>query len=478
MAEGQGTLSNVAEYTVSELSSKLKRTVESEFGHVRVRAELSGVSRPASGHIYMALKDDKAVMDAVCWRGLASKLTFRPEDGLEVIVTGKLTTYAARSKYQMVIERMEPAGAGALMALLEERKKKLAAEGLFAPERKKPIPFMPKVIGVITSPTGAVIRDILHRLNDRFPRHVLVWPVKVQGQGADREIASAIEGFNAMQPGGDMPRPDLLIVARGGGSIEDLWSFNEEVVVRAAAASDIPLISSVGHETDTTLIDYASDLRAPTPTAAAEMAVPVRAELLLTVSDFGARLERVRGRMITDRLEHLRGLARGLPSPRDILGMASQRLDDLGGRLPFGLKAMADKKRGLLHEKSGALTIGPLRQLLSHRRSKADDFAKRLSPALDRRMLDLTQRLNASGRMLDSMSYERVLDRGYAVVMNTDGKPVSSAAALSSGEQVVTHFHDGERAMVVDGGGDTVKPVKKSRKVKKVNTDDNQGSLF
>lgn len=479
MANDQDTPTNLTEYTVSELSSSLKRTVENEFGQVRVRAELSGVSRPASGHIYMALKDDKAVMDAVCWKGLASKLNFKPEDGLEVICTGKLTTYAARSKYQMIVEWMEPAGAGALMALLEERKKKLAGEGLFDPALKKKIPFMPKIIGVVTSPTGAVIRDILHRLNDRFQCHVVVWPVKVQGQGADLEIAAAIEGFNALDGSGAVPRPDLLIVARGGGSIEDLWSFNEESVVRAAAASTIPLISSVGHETDTTLIDYASDLRAPTPTAAAEMAVPVRADLLLTVSDLSARLERVRGRMISDRLDRLRGLSRGLPSPKDMLGMASQSLDDLSNRLPLGLKSVTAKKSIKLHEKSGSLSMGRLRQMLSFKKNKMEESGKRLVPAGKRRLLDLSQRLIAASRMMDSMSYERVLERGYAVVINSDGKPVSKAASLNSGEQVTTKFHDGERQMVVDGKGVLAKPaVKKAPKAKPSKTDENQGSLF
>ena len=479
MADDQDSLSNLTEYTVSELSASLKRTVENEFGRVRVRAELSGVSRPASGHIYMALKDDKAVMDAVCWKGLASKLTFKPEDGLEVICTGKLTTYSARSKYQMIVEWMEPAGAGALMALLEERKKKLTAEGLFDPAHKKKIPFMPKVIGVITSPTGAVIRDILHRLNDRFQCHVIVWPVKVQGQGADREIVAAIEGFNALDSSGAIARPDLLIVARGGGSIEDLWSFNEEVVVRAAAASSIPLISSVGHETDTTLIDYASDLRAPTPTAAAEMAVPVRAELVLTVSDLSARLERVRGRMISDRLERLRGLTRGLPSPKDMLGMASQRLDELSSRLPLGLKSVTAKKRIGLQEKSGSLSMGRLRQMAASKKNDMDAVSRRLAPAGQRRLADLSQRLTSSSRIMDSMSYERVLERGYAVVINSEGKPVSKASSLKAGEQVTTKFHDGERQMVVDGKGNpAAAPIKKPRKANQAKSDDGQGSLF
>ncbi|MEQ1889789.1 MAG: exodeoxyribonuclease VII large subunit, partial [Alphaproteobacteria bacterium] len=284
------TSTNLPELSVSELSAALKRLVEGEFGFVRVRGEISGFTRAASGHCYLTLKDDRSVIDAVMWKGTASSLRFKPEDGMEVVCSGKLTTYPARSKYQLVVEAMAPAGVGALLAQLEERRKKLAAEGLFDAARKRPLPYLPEVIGLVTSPTGAVIRDILHRLADRFPRHVLLWPVLVQGELAARQIAAAIEGFNRLTPGGAAPRPDVLIVARGGGSIEDLWAFNEEIVVRAAAASKIPLISAVGHETDTTLIDYASDLRAPTPTAAAEMAVPVRGELRVQVLDLQRRL--------------------------------------------------------------------------------------------------------------------------------------------------------------------------------------------
>ncbi|MBO6827913.1 MAG: exodeoxyribonuclease VII large subunit, partial [Sneathiella sp.] len=311
--------SNIHEFTVSELSNALKRTVEDTYGRVRVRAEISGLKQAASGHVYLALKDDKSVLDGVMWRGSAQKLNFRPEDGLEVVCTGKLTTYPGRSKYQMVIDSMEPAGVGALMALLEERKRKLAAEGLFSPERKKQLPYLPQTIGVVTSPTGAVIRDILHRLRDRFPTHVLLWPVLVQGETAAEQVATAIHGFNNLT-GEDkgLPRPDLIIVARGGGSLEDLWAFNEEVVVRAAAESRIPLISAVGHETDTTLIDYASDRRAPTPTAAAEMAVPVRSELLAYVEDMDRRIRRGLTRSISEKRDRLQGLSRGLRDPKSL----------------------------------------------------------------------------------------------------------------------------------------------------------------
>ncbi len=282
--------SNLPEFTVSEISAALKRTVEDVYGHVRVRGEVSRPKMPGSGHLYLTLKDERAVLDAVCWRGTVSRLSIHPEEGMEVVATGRLTTYAGQSKYQIVIEQLELAGEGALLKLLEERRKRLAAEGLFDAARKRSLPFLPDVIGVVTSPTGAVIRDILHRLDDRFPRHVLLWPVPVQGEGAADKIAAAIAGFNGLAVGGPVPRPDLLIVARGGGSLEDLMAFNEEVVVRAAAASAIPLISAVGHETDTTLIDHAADRRAPTPTAAAEIAVPVRAELLADLLDRERRM--------------------------------------------------------------------------------------------------------------------------------------------------------------------------------------------
>lgn len=475
---------NLFEYTVSELSGALKRSVEDQFGYVRVRAELSGVKRAASGHVYFALKDDKSVLDGVCWRGSAQRLAFVPEDGLEVICSGKLTTYPARSKYQMVVDHMEPAGAGALMALLEERKKKLAAEGLFDPARKKPIPFLPQVIGVVTSPTGAVIRDILHRLNDRFPRHVIVWPVQVQGEKAAGQVAEAIAGFNAIDGTIGVPRPDLLIVARGGGSIEDLWAFNEEVVVRAAAASDIPLISAVGHETDTTLIDYVSDLRAPTPTGAAEKAVPVREDLRFTVADLGRRLAGLKVSMLRDREERLRGLARGLPSPKDILGLAQQRFDDLSDRLPRGLVAAVQQKSIQLNRLMGGLSAGRLKQLVSFRAKELEGASRRLNPAYQRKLEDLGSRLAASGRMLESLSYERVLDRGYALVEDQNGRPVSKAASLVAGDQVSVRFADGTSDMQVLGEGTSepkVQPKPLPKKTAKKATkpaDDRQGSLL
>src|ERR1700675_4169485 len=321
-------LINAPEFTVSELSSALKRTVEEAYGHVRVRGEITGFrGAHASGHCYFALKDDGAKIEAVIWKFAHARMRFKPQEGLEVIATGKLTTYPGSSKYQIVIEALEPAGIGALMALMEERKRKLSAEGLFDEARKQLLPWLPEVIGVVTSPTGAVICDILHRLEDRFPRRVLVWPVRVQGEGSAEQIAAAIRGFNALPEGGKIPRPDLLIVARGGGSLEDLWSFNEEIVVRAAAESMIPLISAVGHETDITLIDFAADKRAPTPTAAAEMAVPVRAELLGSLAALGARQIQSWQRGMDMRRTELLSATRALPAADELLAMARQRLD-------------------------------------------------------------------------------------------------------------------------------------------------------
>src|SRR5690349_11360594 len=355
---------NVTELTVSELSAALKRTVEDAYGYVRVRGEISGYKGPhSSGHCYFALKDDRAKIDGVIWKSTFGRMRVKPEEGLEVIVTGRLTTYPGRSSYQIVIESLEPAGIGTLMKLLEERKRKLAAEGLFDEARKQLLPFLPNVIGVVTSPTGAVIRDILHRLEDRFPRCVLVWPVRVQGETSAFEVANAIHGFNALPEHGPVPRPELIIVARGGGSLEDLWSFNEEIVVRAAAASMIPLISAVGHETDVTLIDFAADRRAPTPTAAAEMAVPVRSELLATLASLGSRKLACWQRNIKQHRKELSHLSRALPRHDELLAMPRQRLDTCTGRLPRALLANAQ-----LHHREftrAASRLSP--RLLSHR---------------------------------------------------------------------------------------------------------------
>src|SRR5689334_8718115 len=355
---------NIVEWTVSELSAALKKTVEDAYGYVRVRGEISGFRGASpSGHCYFRLKDDKAVLEGVIWKGTFVRMRVKPEEGLDVIVSGKLTTFPGSSKYQIVIESLEPAGIGALMKLLEERKKKLAAEGLFDAKRKQELPWLPEVIGVVTSPTGAVIRDILHRLQDRFPRRVMVWPVKVQGEGSAEQVAAAIRGFNALPEAGKIPRPDLLIVARGGGSLEDLWSFNEEIVVRAAADSRIPLISAVGHETDITLIDFAADKRAPTPTAAAEMAVPVRSELFAEVASLARRTFVCWRRNVDRYRKELRLLARALPALDDLLAVPRQRLDACAGRLPRALRANAQIHHTQLTRAASRLSP----RLLSHR---------------------------------------------------------------------------------------------------------------
>ncbi len=344
--------SNMPEFTVSEISQAVKRTLEGNFERIRVRGEVSKPNYHSSGHLYFSLKDEGAVIDAVCWRGTVGRLRFRLEHGMELVVTGRVSSYPGSSKYQIVIDQAELAGEGALLKMLEERRKRLAAEGLFDEARKRPLPYLPEVIGVITSPTGAVIRDILHRLADRFPRHVLLWPVAVQGDNAAAQVVAAIAGFNRLQPGGPVPRPDLIIVARGGGSLEDLMPFNDEAVVRAVVASGIPLISAVGHETDTTLIDFASDRRAPTPTAAAEMAVPVRSELLGEIGENGLRLARAAQRLIAEQKMRLEGLARGLIHPARLLEDMAQRLDGWTERLG------AERQRILL----GASRAGVARQ--------------------------------------------------------------------------------------------------------------------
>lgn len=481
MSEGWPS-TNIKEYSVTEISGALKRTVEDQFGYVRVRAELSGVKHAASGHLYFALKDEKSVLDGVCWRGQAAKLGFRPEDGLEVICTGKLTTYAARSKYQMVVDTMEPAGAGALMALLDERRKKLAAEGLFDATRKKALPYLPETIGVVTSPTGAIIRDILHRLNDRFPRRVLLWPVLVQGEGAADQIAEAVKGFNAIEAGSEIPRPDLLIVARGGGSIEDLWSFNEEAVVRAVAASDIPVISAVGHETDTTLVDYAADLRAPTPTGAAEMAVPVKEELALTISDMGRRLALQRQNIIQTRSDRLKALGRALPKPSDILGLSQQRFDELAERLPRALSMVTQQKATELSRLAGALTPGRLLEGLRFRSQALGTVMQRLEASVGRRMGTFNDVLTASARMLETVSYQRTLDRGFALVQNAKGTAIAKAGELTEGERISLTFSDGTRGARVEGDegapATLPRPKKQAAKSKKKASDDGQGNLF
>ncbi|EJL33194.1 exodeoxyribonuclease VII large subunit [Novosphingobium sp. AP12] len=449
---------NAAPLSISEISNLLKRTVEDRFGFVRLRGELSGVKRAASGHLYCALKDDKAVIDGVMWKGGAQRLAFRPEDGIEVIATGKLTTYPGRSKYQIVIESMEIAGEGALLALLEKLRLRLAAEGLFAPERKRALPFLPQVIGVVTSPTGAVIRDILHRLADRFPSRVLVWPVLVQGEGAAAQVANAVRGFSAIQPGGPVPRPDLVIVARGGGSIEDLWSFNEEIVVRAVAESTIPVISAVGHETDTTLCDHAADRRAPTPTAAAEMAVPVRAELQNQIDELALRKRRCALRPVTLGRERLEARVQRLPKPEAILAAKAQKLDELSDRLRRGLRDEAAKKREALHRVAGTLSL----PLLRHRIQSSGERLVRvgLTPRLlERRWTLARDGLAPVARVLPQLDPRLPLQRGYALVKTAGGRALTSREAASQEAGLVIEFRDGELPVSVGESGAVPPPV-------------------
>jgi exodeoxyribonuclease VII large subunit len=495
-------LINSPEFTVSELSSALKRTVEDAYGHVRVRGEITGFRGPhSSGHCYFALKDEGAKIEAVIWKGVHIRMRFKPQEGLEVIATGKLTTYPGSSKYQIVIEAIEPAGVGALMALMEERKRKLGAEGLFDEGRKQLLPWLPEVIGVVTSPTGAVIRDILHRLEDRFPRRVLVWPVRVQGEGSAEQIANAIRGFNALPQDGPIPRPDLLIVARGGGSLEDLWSFNEEIVVRAAAASMIPLISAVGHETDITLIDFAADKRAPTPSAAAEMAVPVRAELFVEIASLARRAMLCWQRVQESRRNELRAAARALPSAGELLAIPRQRLDGATGALPRALKANTHAHHRRFAQASAGLTLRVLRAQVGHAaqrligsgerlklssralvRQRRERFAgleirlkasklanakaqrnqiardrertQRLAERARRALSILVQRQGArivhAGQLLAALSYRGVLARGFALVRDERGVAVHAAASVGPGARLNLEFSDGRVGATAD----------------------------
>ncbi|QFS83871.1 Exodeoxyribonuclease 7 large subunit [Roseivivax sp. THAF40] len=510
LIEGDET-GNTPEFTVSEISGAVKRVIEGEFGHVRIRGEVGRVSRPRSGHVYLDLKDDRSVISGVMWKGVAARQDTQPEEGMEVIAIGRLTTFPGQSKYQVVIEEIRPAGMGALMAMLEKRRKMLAGEGLFDEGRKQPIPFLPEVIGVVTSPSGAVIRDILHRLRDRFPRKVLIWPVAVQGQACAPEVARAIQGFNALTPGGALPRPDVLIVARGGGSVEDLWGFNEEAVVRAAAASDIPLISAVGHETDTTLIDFAADRRAPTPTAAAEMAVPVRRDLLVWSDEMQARLSRAVSQRLELRAQRVGDLARALPRPETLLETARQRLDTASDRLPAALIRGVQTRRVTLSETAGALRPSSLRARSAEARRMLESWGARLDPALARltttkrealgrrtdrlridpiaarvseartrldaltAQLETTQktrlrterdRLDAVARLNETLSYKATLARGYAVVRG-DGQVTTTKAAAEAASGLEIEFQDGTLRL----GGTAPKSKPKAKPPE-------QGSLF
>jgi exodeoxyribonuclease VII large subunit len=463
------------EFSVSELASTIKRTMETTFDRVRVRGELGRVVIAKSGHLYADLKDENAVLNMVMWKGTVSGLKFRPEEGLEVVAEGRLSTFPGKSAYQLIADRLEPAGVGALLAQLERLKARLAAEGLFAAERKKPIPFLPEVIGVVTSPTGAVIRDILHRLADRFPRRVLLWPVLVQGEHAAAQVAAAIAGFNRLEPGGSVPRPDVLIVARGGGSIEDLWAFNEEIVVRAAAASAIPLISAVGHETDTTLIDYAADLRAPTPTGAAEKAVPVRAELLERVETLGARLGAA---LLHGQQRHradLKAVAARLPRPETLLAPAEQRLDRAGERLAGAFLNAVRAARARADRISARLRPEALQQDIARRRQRVAEMETRLGQCVRRRLDEHARHIVQAGRLLESLSHKSALARGFAIVRRPDGAIVRRADALSAGETVRLVFADGETpaAVLADDA-----PAPAAKKARRAGEPGKQGGLF
>lgn len=524
---------NLAEYTISEISGSIKRTVESAFGLVRIRGEISGFrGRHSSGHAYFSMKDDRARIEAVIWRGVFSKLKFQPEEGMEMIATGKVTTYPGSSKYQIVIEALEPAGAGALMAMLEERRKKLAAEGLFDAARKQLLPDLPRVIGVITSPTGAVIRDILHRINDRYPLHVIVWPVRVQGETTGEEVARAISGFNQFDSRSGIARPDVLIVARGGGSLEDLWGFNDEVVVRAAAESDIPVISAVGHETDWTLIDHAADQRAPTPTAAAEFAVPVKADLEAQVANVAARLKAGMSRLLDQHRTKVQTTSRLIPSADMILSLPRRRLDEASGSLGQGLRLNVVQKRAAFARSSSRLTPVSLRASLREKhqniaqlaagsdryierhlhhqsalmnrltsmltpqtqrmlqRARTDretigSIGRRADRAMEQTLRKASDVMHAQWRLLRSLSHKSVLERGFAVVRDEKGAHIARAANLKTGQPVSIEFYDGNITSIT-GGADAVPqssesgksaPRAKSRP-KKTNPADNQGDLF
>jgi len=499
---------NAPALSVSELSGAVKRVIEGEFGRVRVRGEVGRVSRPYSGHIYLDLKDDRAVLASVIWKGVAGKLAHPPEEGMEVIATGRLTTFPGQSRYQLVIEHIAPAGVGALMAMLEKRKAALAAEGLFAAAHKKALPYLPEVIGVVTSPSGAVIRDILHRLRARFPRKVLVWPVVVQGERCAEEVAAAVRGFNLLGPGGALPRPDVLIVARGGGSLEDLWGFNEEIVVRAVFESAIPVISAVGHETDTTLVDYVADQRAPTPTAAAEMAVPVRAELLATLAALQARRVSAMVRRLEAGGQRLRDLARALPRPDAILAERSQRLDGLAPRLPQALLGLVQRQqlrlsrrslrpemlaRDIEHKQAQLARLAPrlprallglaaqkrlllgrhlprsatLVREISHKTQSLGAVSARLGRVGGQQISAWQQRLSALERTRQTLGYTNTLRRGFAVVRG-DGEIVVTTAAANAAREIEIEFADGR----VKAGG-AIKP-----KVKPPKSDGGQGRLF
>jgi exodeoxyribonuclease VII large subunit len=472
---------NLVEYTVSELAFAIKQTVEGAFGLVRLRGEISGFKGPhASGHCYFTLKDDKACVEAVIWRSTYARLKFKPEQGLEVVVQGRITTYPDKSKYQIVIDTLEPAGAGALMALLEARKKKLAAEGLFAPERKRPLPFLPRIVGVVTSPTGSVIRDILHRLADRFPSHVLVWPVRVQGETCAIEVSMAINGFNTLVVQGPVPRPDLLIVARGGGSLEDLWGFNDELVARAVAASTIPLISAIGHETDWTIVDLVADFRAPTPTAAAERAVPVRTELTLTVRSHGVRVASSLRRLLEGQRSRVLAASRGLPRAAAVLALPRQRLDGAGTRLGRALFANAREHRARWVHDATRLRPHLVAGVSRDRRDRLIRLDRAGARAIAQSVALARGRLATQGKLLASLDYHNVLARGFTLVRGEDGRMLRRAAEVKPGAALDIEFADAHVQATADGAHEPTAPRGRARgrRGKARNGSEKQGSLL
>lgn len=438
-----GPQGNVAEFTVSELAFALKRLLENNFPYVRLRGEVSRYRGPhSSGHCYFVLKDDKAAIDAVIWRSTFAKLAFKPEDGLEVIATGRITTYPGRSTYQIVIEALEPAGIGALLAQLEKLKARLATEGLFDEARKRPLPFMPRVVGIVTSPTGAVIRDMLHGFDERFPTHVLVWPVRVQGQACAGEVAAALRGFNALTADAPVPRPDLIIVARGGGSLEDLWGFNEEVVARAVAESTIPVISAVGHETDWTLIDLVADARAPTPTKAAEWAVPKLSELVERVDGLGLRLRHCLRRCVEASRASWRAAARGLPRLADLLALPRQRFDACAERLERALIANTHRHEARLQRAAARLRPHLLVQRTRLARERLTAATRRSGHAVGHLLAGRRRHLEACAKLLASLSYRGVLERGFVLVRDDAGATVRRASAIAGGQKLQLQFAD------------------------------------
>ncbi|WP_273723782.1 exodeoxyribonuclease VII large subunit [Bartonella sp. AU18XJBT] len=466
-------VTNVVEFTVSEIAGALKRVVEEKFGYVRVRGEISGYrGTHASGHAYFALKDDKARLEAVIWRGVMEKLKFPPEEGMEVVAVGKLTTYPGSSKYQIVIEALEPTGVGALMTLLENRKKKFVEEGLFDEAKKKPLPYMPRIIGVVTSPTGAVIRDIIHRISDRFPLHILVWPVRVQGETSGREVAVAVEGFNALAPGGLIPKPDLIIVARGGGSLEDLWGFNDEAVVRAVYASALPVISAVGHETDWTLIDYVADWRAPTPTGAAEKAVPVKLDLEVCVASLGARLRKGLVRSFDFHQQKLRAVRRGLPTVDQLFALPRRGFDEISNRLQRALCVSYDKKRFSFHTLRLRLSLRLLNNEKAHRNTK--EYTARLHRAFVRSVEKKRARMELAFRLLKSTSYQNILERGFVLALGQGHKPIKRLVQFPETGQINLRFFDGDISIA------TQEPIlsKRSKHKQIKSPSDDQGTLF